>query len=227
MSFEVICSNCGAPSGPSVGICPFCKSMMGSANGKNGIQDRSIESMYETGRLDTALGLAKNKYNTDENAKKDLSFLLLFVKILLDAEAPSVFIRGVLAQGLLIAPSSTDVLDYIDIVEAKSFLKKGIGDAGEKQVRNVLRRSPNSVHAHFLLGTHLFWAENQPQQAIPHLETVVRLSPTNLRAWGCLGAIYKKLNNPALALRAFQKCSELETNPSMKEFFLEEVKALS
>jgi len=28
MSFDIICDNCGAPSSPSAGTCPFCKAIM-------------------------------------------------------------------------------------------------------------------------------------------------------------------------------------------------------
>jgi hypothetical protein len=53
----------------------------------------------------------------------------------------------------------------------------------------------------------------------------VRLHPNFLRAWGCLGAIYKKLGNAQLAQMAFQKCAAIETNQNMKNFFLNQAKA--
>jgi cytochrome c-type biogenesis protein CcmH/NrfG len=116
-------------------------------------------------------------------------------------------------------------LDYLEILEAKNCLKKGINDAGEVMLKNVLRRSPKNVHAHFLLGTHLFWVDSESPMAIPHLETCVRLQPYFLRAWGCLGAIYKKMGNAQLAQMAFNKCASIETNPSMREFFIMQAKA--
>jgi tetratricopeptide (TPR) repeat protein len=225
MSFELICSGCGAASGPSVGICPFCKTVMTSPNDKNFEQENSVIQLYEKGRLDLALSLAKKMYSNDPESKKDVGFLLLYAKILIDTEGPTSLIKGILSEAHLSEPSNKDILDYIDLMEAKGYLKKGLNDTGEVQLRNLIRRSSNNIHAHFLLGTHLFWADEQSQMAIPCLETCVRLSPNFLRAWGCLGAIYKKMGNPQLSMRAFQKCAELEPATKMKEYFLQQAKS--
>ena len=225
MSFEQVCSGCGAASGPSVGICPFCKTVMASPNDGNFLQEKSIIQLYEKGKLGLALVLAKKLYTEDPKSKKDVSFLILYAKILIDAEGPSSLINGVLSDAHFIDPTNADVLDYLELMEVRNYLKKGPNDIGEVQLKNLIRRSPKNVHAHFLLGTHLFWTDEMPQEAIPHLEICVRLSPNFLRAWGCLGAIYKKLDNPQLAMRAFQKCAELETEIRMKDYFLEQAKA--
>lgn len=226
MSFERICSGCGAASGPSVGICPFCKTVMISADDQNFKQENSITQLYEKGRLDLALSLAKKMYSNDAESKKDVGFLLLYAKILIDTEGPTSLIKGVLSEAHLVDPTNKEILDYIDLTEAKGYLKKGLNDTGEVQLRNLIRRSPNNIHAHFLLGTHLFWSDEQSQMAIPYLETCVRLSPNFLRAWGCLGAIYKKMGNPQLSMRAFQKCAELEPDAEMKEFFLQQANSV-
>jgi len=131
----------------------------------------------------------------------------------------------VLAEAHLAAPENTELTDYLEIVEAKNNLKKGLNDTGEMMLKNLLRRSPNNLHAHFILGTHLFWADNESTMVIPHLETCVRLHPNFLRAWGCLGAIYKKMGNGQLAQMAFQKYVTIETNQGMKEFFEKQAKA--
>lgn len=226
MSFELICTGCGAASGPSVGICPFCKTVMTSPNDNNFEQQNSISQLYENGRLDLALTLAKKMYNYDPESKKDVGFLLLYAKILIVTEGPTSLIKSVLSEAYLFDPSNKDVLDYLELIEAKSYLKKGLNDTGEVQLQNLIRRSPNNLHAHFILGTHLFWADEQSQMALPYLETCVRLSPNFLRAWGCLGAIYKKMGNPQLAMRAFQKCAELEPETKMKEYFQQQIKSL-
>ena len=226
LSFELICSGCGAASGPSVGICPFCKTVMTSPNDKNFEQESSIAQFYEKGRVDLALSLAKKMYDNDPESKKDVGFLLLYAKILIDTEGPTSLIKGVLFEAHLVDPSNKDILDYIDLTEAKGYLKKGLNDAGEVQLRNLIRRSPNNIHAHFLLGTHLFWEDEQSQIAISYLETCVRLSPNFLRAWGCLGAIYQKMGNPQLATRAFQKCADLEPGTKMKEYFLQQANSV-
>lgn len=122
--------------------------------------------------------------------------------------------------GEKLAPSNSELIDYLEIVEAKGLLKNGPNDAGSLLLKNILRRSPKNVHAHFVLGAHLFWTDHEPSLAIPHLETCVRLHPNFLRAWGCLGAIYKKLGNHQLSQMAFQKCAAIETNPGMKDLGL-------
>jgi tetratricopeptide (TPR) repeat protein len=226
MSFEVICQGCGAVSGPSVGICPFCKAVLISTDDKNFEQINSVAKIYESGRLDLALNLAKKHYQTDAEAKKDISFLILYVKILMDTESPTSLIKSILAEAHLLSPSDQDILDYMELIEAKGYLKPGLNDRGEIQLKNLLRRSPKNIHANFLYGAHLIWTEEQTQLAIPYLETCVRLSPKFLRAWACLGAIYKKMGNLQLAANAFQKCVELETDSKMRDYFLQEIKSL-
>ncbi len=225
MSFTVICSGCGAPSSPSVGICPFCKTVMASSGGEDKQSLDVLIKLYADGKLERALSLGNAMYKEKPQLKKDLLFVLTFVKVLLDSEAPSSRIRSLLAEAHLANPESTDLADYLEILDAKNNLKKGLNDAGEVTLKNLLRRSPNNVHARFILGAHLFWSDSESAMAIPHLETCVRLHPNFLRAWGCLGAIYKKMGNPQLAEMAFQKCVELETDQNWKEFFQKQAKA--
>ncbi len=151
--------------------------------------------------------------------KQDLKFVLAFVKVLLETEAPTSKLRSLLLSAHIHSPESVELLDYIEIVEAKNLLRKSANDSGEALLKNVLKRAPGNAHAHFMLGAHMFWVDNDTIHAVSHLETSVRLHPGFLRAWGCLGAIYKKLGNAPLSRMAFQKCLELETNPSMRQFF--------
>ncbi len=226
MSFEVICSGCGALSGPSVGVCPFCKTVMSNTSEEKFAHSRPLAELYESGRLGLALSLAKKLYLEKPDSKTNISFLLLFIKIMIEADAPSLQIRSVLSEANLIDPSHLDILDYIEFMDAKDMLKKGYDDNGERRLKSILRRSPNHLQAHFLLGTHLFWIDEQTQQAIPHLETCVRLAPNHLRSWGCLAAIYRKLGHRQLAKAAFKRCVELETNLTMKSFFEKQIKDL-
>jgi predicted Zn-dependent protease len=225
MSFDVVCSGCGAPSSPSVGICPFCKTVMAANDGKEKHSIDSFIKLYNDGKLERALGLGTEMYKAKPELKSDLAFVLTFAKVLIESEGPSSKIRSVLAEAHLVTPESVDVIDYLEIVEAKNNLKKGLNDTGEIALKNLLRRSPKNVHAHFVLGTHLFWMDNESATAIPHLETCVRLHPNFLRAWGCLAAIYRKMGNNQLAQMAFQKCATIETNQSMKEFFEKQARA--
>lgn len=225
MSFEAVCHNCGAPSGPSVGVCPFCKSVMTNSNEQEAAGTNNLLKLYNEGKIERALALGTTMLKSKPDLKSDIQFVITFVKVLIETEAPSSQIRGLLAEASLVAPDNKDLIDYMEIIEAKNGLKKGLNDSGEIILRNVLRRSPNNIHAHFLLGTHLFWVDSQSPMAIPHLETCVRLHPNFLRAWGCLGALYKKMGNAQLAKMAFEKCATIETNPSMKEYFIVQAKA--
>lgn len=225
MSFEVVCSGCGAVSSPSVGVCPYCKRIM-SLNHlfDQGGSGNTVESCYRSGDIARALYLAQKVYTEQADKKNDVQFLILYVRILIETEGPSFKIKDLLAQAQLLGSGNQEVLDYIEIMEARDFLRKGINDPGEIRLRNVIRRTPQNPYAHFYLGAHLFWEDSQKEMAIPYLENCVRTLPNFLRAWGCLASIYKKMGNLQLAQHAFRKCFELETNPRLKDFFEQELK---
>ncbi|MCB0412537.1 MAG: hypothetical protein KDD22_08435, partial [Bdellovibrionales bacterium] len=185
----------------------------------------NLQKLHAEGKVEQALTLGLGMLRSQPELKKDLPFVLCLVKILFETEAPSSQIKGLLAEAMLQSPNHIEINDYLEIIEAKRGLTKQKNDQGEQMLRAILRRSPNNVHAHFTLGTHLFWIDDEPHLAIPHLESCVRLHPNFLRAWGCLGALYRTLGNSQLAKMAFEKCAALETNPKMKEFFLVESKA--
>lgn len=224
MSFDIVCSGCGAPSGPSVGICPFCKTIMSTADGKQNHSSDRFVKLYQDGKLEQALSLGDEMYRAQPDLKKDLMFVMTFAKTLIESEAPSSKTRSLLAAAHLENPENKDVLDYIELIEAKNILKKG-EDSGETMLRNLIRRSPQNIHAQFILGAHLFWVEENALMAIPHLETSVRLHPNFLRAWGCLAVAYRKIGNTQLAQSAFRKCAEIETDQRMKDFFEAQSKA--
>jgi hypothetical protein len=226
MSFDLACKNCGANSGPSVGVCPFCKTVMAPPSANAGAIG-GLENLYTDGRLDLALSTGLSLLKTKPEAKTDLSFVLVLLKIMIEAEAPTTSIRSLIAEALLHHPGASELNDTLELLDARSGLKKGKNDVGELMLRNLIRRSPNNVHAHFFLGTHFFWTDEDPMSAVAHLETCVRLHPKFLRAWGCLGAIYKKLGHVPLAKRAFETCVALESNPKMKELFLQQIRELT
>lgn len=226
MSFEIVCDCCGALSGPSVGICPFCKSLLSGPASKITGQNSLIE-LYQSGKLELSLALAGKILRENPKAKQDISFLLLYVKILIETEGPSSQINSLLTEGLLIDPKNPELNDYFDIIQAKSNLKKGLSDTGETMLKNLLRRSPDNVHALFLVGTHLHWVDNVPAASVYYLERCTRLAPHFLRAWGCLAVVYKALNNMQLSQMALRKCIELESNTNMKQFFKSELEKIS
>jgi len=225
MSFEIVCSGCGAPSSPSVGMCPFCKTVMAAVGGKDKQTLAAFNKLYQEGRLDRALALGNDLFKSKPALKENIPFVLSLVKVLLESEGPSTRINGMLAEAYMQYPENAEITEYMEIMDAKNSLKKGVEDVGEQMLKAVLRRSPNNFHAHFILGTHMFWQKKEVASAIPHLESCVRLHPNFLRAWACLGAIYKQMGNAPLAQRAFAKCAQLETHAEMKQFFTKQSKA--
>jgi predicted Zn-dependent protease len=225
MSFNTVCDGCGAPSSPSVGVCPFCKVVMAGSTADDNHTYGAFVKLYTDGNLERALNLGNEMLKSKPELKADALFVMTFVKVLIESEAPTSTIRSILAEAHLLSPANLEISEYLEVIEAKGLLKKGLNNAGELMLRNILRRSPQNVHAHFFLGANLFWGDNEPTMAIPHLETCVRLCPNFLRAWGCLAALYKKMGNSQLAQKAFQKCASIETNPNMKEFFESQGKA--
>ena len=221
MSFDTICNGCGAPSSPSVGICPFCKTVMTSS--KNGSDQKTIDAflqLYHQGETQRALIIGAELERQKPDLRADLLFALTLAKVLLESEAPTSRILSLLTHAYLHHPDSQDLNEYIEIVNAKNALQRGAEDPGEIALKNILRRSPQNLHAHFILGGHYFWTDELALPAVAHMETCVRLRPDFLRAWGCLGAIYRKIGNNTLSHMAFQKCAQLETDPKMKAFFV-------
>lgn len=219
MSFDLLCKNCGASSGPSVGICPYCKAVMTSAAEDENPTLKGVRKAFQEGKIDLALGLAKELEKAKPALRKDASFALMMAQILMEAEAPSSQVRALLMEAIMENGDNTALHDYLDVCQAKGQLSHEAQDAGEVLLGAVLRRSPDNVHAHFLLGSHLFWVEKQNGKALTHLEAAVKLRPVFLRAVACLGALYQTLGNAPLASKCFRKCKELESSPQMKKYF--------
>ena len=117
MSFEVVCSSCGAISGPSVGMCPYCKNVVVQSG--NQVQGQgTVSEHYAQGHLDLALSLIQKIYKEDQEAKQDVRFLLLYVKILIETEGPSSLINGLLMDAQLKEPGHQELMDYYEIVQA-------------------------------------------------------------------------------------------------------------
>lgn len=225
MSFEVICENCGAPSSPSVGVCNFCKSSFAISEPKNPSLAK-LKKCCEEGDLDQALALA-HALDTEESKVKDsISFLMTYIKLLVETEGPAYKIKSLLLQAASLDPDNGDILDYLDLMDAKSKLSQERNDFGEKLLKTILIRSPQNVHAHFILGSHLFWKEKEPSGALVHLIRAVELRPNFLRAWACLGALYLELKQDAQANQALRKCLKLESNPAMIKFFESQIQLL-
>ncbi len=223
MSFDVICSNCGAPSGPSVGICPFCKSPFSGGgskiSGKESPTLTKIKKYYDEGLIERALNLIRTAEREKPKLLNNANFVLLYVKILLEVDGPTSKINSLLSKALLDKPSDPLLIEYLEIADARSKLSNQVNDPGELELANVIRRSPKNVHALFLLGSHLFWVEGDTQRSLKYLEACHRWRPNFLRAAACLAAIYKKLGLDSQASRLFRHCASLESNKEMKAYF--------
>ena len=219
MSFPIFCENCGAPSTPSVGVCPYCKAVFQSAKIKENPTVTNIRSVFDEGDLPKALSLAALAEKEKTELTKNPNFVILYVKILIEVEAPSSKIRALLQKAQMENGTNQEITDYLEILIAKGNLKAGKGDAGEEELKNILRRSPKNAHAAFLLGSHLFWVEKDHQAGLIYLEKAVRHRPNFLRANACLASLYKQIGSEALARKLFQKCISLEKDSSMKDFF--------
>ncbi len=219
MSFALKCENCGAPSGPSVGVCPYCKSPFKSGAVQESPTITNIRNAFNLGDLSKALALATMAEKEKPELLKDMAFVLIYSKVLIEAEAPSSKIRSMLQRILLTHPENAEIAEYLEIINARAHLKQGREDAGEVELKNILRRSPNNAHAAFYLGSHLFWVEKDKSQGLIYLEKAIRARPNFLRALACLATVCQAMGSEGRAMKLFQRCVELETEPGMKEFF--------
>jgi tetratricopeptide (TPR) repeat protein len=219
MSFALKCENCGAPSGPSVGVCPYCKTPFRVEANQQSPTMKNIQKLFDEGDLAKALSLATFAEKEKPELLNNVAYVLIYAKILIEAEAPSSKIRAILQRAQMHHPENVEIAEYLEIIDAKNQLKLGREDAGEIELKNILRRSPNNAHAAFYLGSHLFWVEKDKNQGLVYLEKAIRARPNFLRALACLAAICQAMGSDARAAKLFQRCVELETEPGMKEFF--------
>lgn len=223
MNFDIACPNCGAISSPAVGVCPFCKSVMTTAKpSENQHQAASvplIQSLFDQGKNDQALVLASTLEKNDPDVVNDPNFVLLYVQIQIEVDAPSSKTRAMLNQALTVNPSNHDLLEYLELAEAEFNFKFLSGRDGEVALFNIVRRSPQNAHALFLLGRHFMWDNQDPQRAVKYLEACCRLRPNFVRAKACLGACYKALGMTDVADRLMYECASRASDPRTKEFF--------
>ena len=221
MSFDIICTHCGALSSPTMGICPYCKSVMATEAEKEIPAIANIKKFFNDGQLERALSLSKALEIQKPESLKSKEFVLLYAQILLETEGPSTKIKSLLNQILIDYPADPQLLEYLEVAEAESNLSRQKDDAGEIALANIIRRSPENTHALFLLGSHLFWAEKDAQRALRYLEQCVKIRPNFFRAKACLAAVYKALKMDDLAMFFCNECASKTSDPEMKRFFID------
>lgn len=221
MSFDIICSNCGAPSSPVIGVCPYCKSIMTTEAEKTTPAITNIKKAFSAGNLEQALSLAKALETQKPELLKNAEFVLLYTQILIEVDGPSSKTKSLLNQALIDNPLDPRLSEYLEIVEAEANLSHDKDDAGEVALANIIRRSPENVHALFLLGSHLFWIEKDYQRALRYLEQCVRLRPAFIKAKACLASVYKELGRNDLAVKLFMECAASTNDSYLKNFFMD------
>lgn len=136
MSFELHCETCGAPSGPSVGICPYCKTSFANAVASNPAM-ASLKDAYEKGLL-----------KDSEQMQNDPTFLCLYGKILIEAEGPSAQIKSCFAKAAALNSAvAPEAQLHIDMLSAKSMFREGLNDPGEQWFKKMLAEHPNFARA--------------------------------------------------------------------------------
>lgn len=229
---DVQCENCGAVAASHAAACDFCQAPLGrgesaaASSGDAAAQMPGLSKLYGEGKVQGAMVLMNNLLREKPELEKDVNFLLLEAKLLLETEGATGHIKLILNKAFLLSPKHPDVVDYRAIVDAKEKLDLGLKQHGEELLRSVLRRKPNHPHALLLMGTHLYWGKTDLEEAIRYLENCIRARPVMLRAWACLGAVNATLGRRDQAERAFKKCLDLETNPKMVDYFKGMLKGL-
>ena len=223
MSFDTTCPSCGASSNVSVGICPYCKTVFvgNKKKDKDGHLISVLRQKYKAGKLQFVLRNIENLLKEKTKSKENVNLLSLYLKVLLEIDGPASKIRSIISLILIHDADNKQVINTLELLEAQTLFTKERNDDGEVKVKAVIKRDPNNAYAYFLLGSHLYWSDHDYRGAIIYLEKAVKIHDGFIRAWGCLGALYKTLGQTVAYKRAFKKAASLETNPQMKKFFKE------
>jgi Flp pilus assembly protein TadD len=226
------CENCGASCHPTDTVCRFCKSPVQfsskqkSESADGGSTDPSLDAalagilhMYHEGKVEKALTLLSVIAKQHPQADRHVPFLVLQAKLLIETEGITARIKASLSKAYLLTPKHPEVTEYLEMIEGKEMLDLHNEQQGLTMLRAVLQKSPKNPHVLFLLGSYLFWTKNNFDEPMRLLEKCVMNRPNFLRAWACLGAVYKKMGRDSLAEKSFKKCLELESHPHMIAFF--------
>lgn len=219
MSFELLCPNCGASSVSSVGVCPYCKTILVTKNdkGTDGHLIGVLKKKYKEGKLGFILLSCKQMLKDKPKSHENINFLLFYIKILMESDGPSTEIRSLLSKIFLMDPENQEALDFLDLLEAREMFTDERDDPGERIIQKLLKRTPKNALAHFLLGSHFFWVEKDQLHAMIHLEKAVKYNPHFGRAWACMAVLYNSMGKKTLAKESLKKAVELEPDPTMKK----------
>lgn len=220
MSFGIFCSNCGAPSNVTVGVCPYCKTPIENPNkkDKDGHLLSNLQEKYKKGNYQFVLRNAELLLKNKSKLKESKNFLTLYINALLETDGPPSKVKSLLSHFLLLNSEDPFAQVVLETLEAKSMMSSQKNDAGERRLKKALKSFHQFPYGHFLLGSHIYLVDNDKQTAMIHLESAVKIHPGFTRAWACLGSLYKELGNQTLSAKALRKAVALETNKEMKKF---------
>lgn len=225
MTDKIICRKCGAPQSSFREKCSYCLAQL-IKNEKSEIGILSIAKGYFLkGELPRSLNFLETLAKEKPEESKQADYIILYLRILIEMDGPQSKMRTLLANGLVNHPENKMLLEIQEIFDAREKLKKGPNDAGELALRDLLLRSPDNYLALFTLASHMFWSDGDTKNTPVLLERCVRIRPVFVRAWGCLGAIYKTVGKVEQSRYAFQMCIKLENSEKMKKFYLEQIGA--
>ena len=105
----------------------------------------------------------------------------------------------------------------IKVLEAVSLID-GVGNVmgGVLLLKEVEKTDPDNELMNVTLG-RLAIVSGQYTKAIPRLERLVKLYPTNTEAYFHLGGAYRATGKKNEAIKMFEKCKELEKSPSFQK----------
>lgn len=185
MSFDIFCPNCGAPSNPSVGVCPYCKTSIDNPNkkDKDGHLLNHLKKKYKEGDYAFVLRNADQLIHSKPKLKENVNFLMVYIEALIESDGPPSKIKTLLSHLFLKDPTNSKALAINEIMDAKAYLSNQRNDAGEKQIQAALKLYPDLAYGHFLLGSHIYHMDGEPHSAMIHLEKAIKIHPCFTRAW--------------------------------------------
>src|SRR4051812_14196622 len=117
MATERDCENCGATCSPSSSNCVFCKAPL-SAESATKTHDEGIDStlanilqFYQEGKVDKALSITHIVLKQRPEIERNLPFLLVHAKLLIESEGVTARIKTQLSKAYMISPNHPEVTE--------------------------------------------------------------------------------------------------------------------
>ena len=221
MSFDIICQNCGAPSPPHVGVCPYCKSVMTNPD-ESVAESHSLKKFREAvseNRLEDALYLGHQLEQSKPALLENPSFVAAYARVMFECSAPSSRIRAAIQRCHLAHPEHAEITYLLEVAHASLMLDHGSTSSGIEKLKLLIRSRSDDPLTLFMLGSHLVWQASEPAMALPYLQRAARLRPKSVRVLGCLARANEGVGATELARSLYERCAKLETNAPLKKQF--------